>query len=151
MNIKAQKTSNQAGFSLMEVIIAMVILMIALMGVFYTFTYAVSYNSGNSQRSQALAILQQEIEMMRSAKFTPVLIDQVLIGGEKTPKLVTAIDGNIFLVQVVIDDDPFTSGIQIDNTKTLKEITVTVTSESPATLWQTSIPSKIVFRRVRGH
>lgn len=151
MKIKTQEILNEGGFSLMEVIIALVILLVGLLGVFYTFTYAVGYNSGNSRRSQALQILQQEVEMLRCAKYTPVLIDQVLVGGEKTPKLITTQDGNVFSVIVVIDDDPFTNGIQIDNTKPLKEITVTVANESLSTLWQNSVPSKVVFRRVRSY
>lgn len=146
-----QKKSNQAGFSLVEVIIALVILLIALLGVFYTFTYAVGYNSGNTQRSQALQILQQEAETIRAAKYSPYLIDYVLIGGEKTPKVVTTADGNIYLVEIIIDDDPFTDGVQVDNTKTLKEITVTVTSENVVSLWQVSVPTKVVFRRARGY
>ncbi len=148
---RTQNTSDQAGFSLMEVIIALVILLIALLGVFYTFTYAVGYNSGNTQRSQALQILQQEAETIRAAKYSPYLIDYVLIGGEKPPKVVTTADGNIYLVEITVDDDPFTAGVQADNTKTLKEITISVTSENVASLWQSSVPTRVVFRRARGY
>jgi prepilin-type N-terminal cleavage/methylation domain-containing protein len=151
VKINSPITSDQTGFTLMEVIVALVILMIALLGVFYTFSYAVNYNFSNSQRAQALGIVQQEIESMRSARFTPAIIDQSLTGGEKTPKLVTTTDGNVFLVQITVDDDPFTAGLQIDNTKSLKEITVSVTSENPGSVWQTSVPSKAVIRRVRGY
>lgn len=148
---KTQNISDQAGFSLMEVIIALVILLIALLGVFYTFTYAVGYNSGNTQRSQALQILQQEAETIRAAKYSPYLIDYVLIGGEKPPKVVTTTDGNIYLVEITVDDDPFTAGVQTDNTKTLKEITISVTSENVVSLWQSSVPTRVVFRRARGY
>lgn len=150
-NKRTQNTSDQAGFSLMEVIIALVILLIALLGVFYTFTYAVGYNSGNTQRSQALQILQQEAETIRAAKYSPYLIDYVLIGGEKPPKVVTTADGNIYLVEITVDDDPFTAGVQTDNTKTLKEITISVTSENVVSLWQSSVPTRVVFRRARGY
>ena len=145
------KKNYEDGFSLVEVIIALVILLVALLGVFYTFTYAVGYNSGNTQRSQSLQILQQEVETMRAAKYSPYLVDYVLVGGEKSPKVVTTTDGNIYLVEVTVDDDPFTSGIQVDNSKTLKEITITVTSENITSLWQTAIPTKVVFRRTRGY
>ena len=108
--------------------------MIALLGVFYTFSFAIGYNSSNSQRSEALAVLQQEIETLETAKFTPTVIDQALIGGEKTPKLITTLNGSSFLVEIKVDDDPFTNGLQVDNTKTLKEITIRVSNESAVSL-----------------
>jgi prepilin-type N-terminal cleavage/methylation domain-containing protein len=153
--ISDKKTSSrkneQGGFSLIEVIIAMVILLIALLGVFLTFTYAVNYNAGNNARSQALTVLQQEVELLRSAKFTPGITDATLIGGQKTPKIVTSADGNRFRVETTVDDDPFTSGVQITTSTTLKEITVTVSPESPTPGWQTAVPATVFFRRVRSN
>src|SRR5215213_8520026 len=60
------------GFTLIEVVIALIIIMIALLGVFSVFTYAITYNAGNKARAQALAILQQEVERYRAAKFNGV-------------------------------------------------------------------------------
>jgi prepilin-type N-terminal cleavage/methylation domain-containing protein len=151
MKTMVYKSGIEDGFSLIEVVIALVILLIALLGVFYTFSFAIGYNSSNSQRSEALAVLQQEIETLESAKFNPTAIDQALIGGEKTQKVVTTLNGNVYLVEVVVDDDPFTNGIQIDNTKTIKEIKISVKNESSFSLWQMSVPAKVVFRRVRGY
>lgn len=151
MNKKSKKINGQRGFSLIEVLIALTILLIALLGVFYTFTYAVNYNFGNSLRIQAIEIIQKELETLQCAKFSANGIDQSLLGGEKTPKLVTTADGNNFLVQIIIDDDPFVNGIQIDNSKTLKEITITIKGESSSASWQTAVPSQIIFRRVRGY
>ena len=51
---------------------------------------------------------------MRSAKFTPLVTDQTLTGGTKTPKTVTTGDGTKFKVETTVDDDPSTDGIQID-------------------------------------
>jgi prepilin-type N-terminal cleavage/methylation domain-containing protein len=139
------------GFSLVETSIAMVVMLIVLLGVFTTFTYSVSYNSGNNSRSQALAVLQQEIELLRSAKFTPSIIESNLTGGVKAPKIISSADGSKFRVEITIDDDPITSGVQIDTTKTLKEITLTVTLENPTPGWQTAIPSTVILRRVRAN
>lgn len=143
--------SKDGGFTLIEVIIAMVILMIVLLGVFVSFTYAVNYNAGNNSRSQALAVLQQEIELLRSAKFTPTISDANLLGGVQATRVVASADGNRFRVQITIDDDPFTSGVQIDTTKTLKEITVIVTLENPTPGWQTAVPATVILRRVRAN
>ena len=146
------KTRNaEKGFTLVEVTTAMVVFLVCTLGVFISFTFAVSYNSGNASRAQALAILQQEIEQLRSAKFTPTVTDPVLAGGEKTPKTVTMSDGNKFRVDVTIDDDPFTPNTQIDPTKVFKEITVRVALERPTPGWQTSVPATMILRRVRGN
>ena len=139
------------GFSLIEVIIAMVILMIVLLGVFVTFTYAVNYNAGNNSRSQALAVLQQEIELLRSAKFTPTITDANLLGGKQPARIVSSADRNRFRVEITVDDDPFEGDIQIDDTKTLKEITLTVTLENPTPGWQTAVPATVILRRVRAN
>ncbi len=69
------KKKNENGFTLVEVIIALVILMISVMGIFAAFAFATVYNTGNSMRSQALSTLQKEVEMIRSAKFTPTITD----------------------------------------------------------------------------
>lgn len=155
----------QKGFTLIEVTIAMVIFLIALLGVFVTFTYAVNYNAGNNSRAQALAVLQREVEFFRSAKFTPNTTDKFtstnpddgrrdLTGGIKPTTTVKSADGNGFRVAVVVDDDPFTPNNpnpQIDTTKTMKEIFITVTLDNPTPGWQTSLPATVVLRRVRAN
>src|SRR5580765_2538154 len=73
----------ESGFTLIEVAVAMVIILVALLGVVFTFTYAIMYNMGNNSRSQALAVLQQEVEQMRAQKFTPYETDPAITGGVK--------------------------------------------------------------------
>lgn len=146
------KTNSEGGFSLIEVIIAMIILLVALLGVFLTFTYAVNYNAGNNSRSQAVSVLQQKVEELRSAKFTPGVTDGSLTGGTKTPEIYTAGDGSRFRVNVTVDDDPSTPNVvDVDPSTTLKEITVVVTSESPTPGWQIAVPATVLLRRVRSN
>jgi prepilin-type N-terminal cleavage/methylation domain-containing protein len=73
---------SEAGFSLIEVAVAMVVILIALLGVFFTLTYAITYNAGNNSRAQALAVLQEEVERLRALKFTPYFTDADLRGGK---------------------------------------------------------------------
>lgn len=148
---RGERTREQSGFSLVEVVFAMVILLIALLGVFFTITYAVNYNAGNNSRSQALAVLQQEVEKMRSAKFTPQITDATLVGGSRLPRTVTLPNGNRFVVNITVDDDPDTAGTQIDTAATIKEVTVTVTLDRPTPGWQTSVPATVVLQRVRSN
>lgn len=143
--------SGERGFSLVEVIVAMIVLLVALLGVFAVFTYSINYNAGNNSRAQALTVLRQETELLRSAKFTPFITDSLLVGGVKSPKTVISADGSRFSIETVVDDDPFTDGIQTDFTKTLKEINITVRLENPTPGWQTAVPATTILRRVRAN
>lgn len=151
MNKLICKKKDEAGFSLLEATVAIVILLIVLLSVFSVFTYSVIYNTGNNTRSQALSILQREIELVRSYKFTPTVTDTELTGGTKASKFVTSADGTSFKVAVVIDDDPLTAGTQTDATKTIKDITITVTPTNKVESWKTAIASTVTLRRVRGN
>lgn len=148
-----KERAGEAGFSLVEVIIALVILLIVLLGVFVSFTYSVSFNAGNSSRSQALAVLQREVENLRSAKFTPDFTDPDLQGGTKAAKPITLLNGNKFVVNTSVDNDPSTpSVIDGETVKTsIKQIIVTVTLDAPTPGWQTSVPATVVLQRVRGN
>jgi type II secretory pathway pseudopilin PulG len=149
----SKPSEGERGFSLVEVMIALLILMIAIMGVFAAFTYATVYNTGNSRRSQALSVLQQEVELLRSLKFNPppAVIDPSLAGGVKAPKTVIAADSATYIVEVTVDDDPFTAGVQTDATKTIKEITLAVTPLGSNNTWVTANRTRVIFRRVRSN
>ncbi len=146
---------NEKGFSLIEVMIALIVLLISILGVFAVFTYATIYNTGNSRRSQALSVFQQQIELIRSAKFTPTIYnDPLLTGGVKTPKVVISKgDNGNYLIETVVDNDPFSAGIQTgnDDTTTLKEITITVTPQDTNKKWVVSLPTTVVLRRNRAN
>jgi prepilin-type N-terminal cleavage/methylation domain-containing protein len=149
-----EQALTEAGFSLVEVAVAMVIILIALLGVVFSFTYAINYNAGNNSRSQALAILQQNVEQMRAAKFTPTITDPIVTGGVKAPLTVTSPSGSQFRVDVIVDNDPLTPGVQDDTAvpnPTLKEISVTTVLSSPSPGWQTAVPATVILRRVRSN
>jgi type II secretory pathway pseudopilin PulG len=143
--------SSENGFSLVEAIIALMILTVALISVVLLFTYATQRNTGNNLKSQALAVLQQEVEQLRAAKFTPQVTDAVLTGGTKAARIVTSADGSPFQVLVTVDDDPTTNGVQINTASTLKEVTLNVSTQNAAEAWVRAVPTTIVFRRVRSN
>jgi type II secretory pathway pseudopilin PulG len=155
INLDSQEKSlcRQAGFSLIEVTIAMIVLMIVLLGVFVTFTYAINYSAGNNSRAQALAVLQQQVEQIRSAKFTPEITDPILVGGTRARVIVTSADGGRYRVDVSVDNDLVTADVQSTNetTTTLKEVSVTVALDSPTPGWQTSLPATVILRRVKAN
>jgi Tfp pilus assembly protein PilV len=154
----------ETGFSLVEVIIALLILLISILGIFSVFAYSTTYNTGNNMRSQALSVLQKEVELIRSAKFTPTITDNYtpgtvddgrrdLTGGTKAARTVTAVDGTKYTVQTIVDNDPITTGVQTTNetTTTLKEITLIVTPQGASGNWVVAYPTRVVFRRVRSN
>jgi len=145
-----KETSGESGFSLIEVSVAMSIFLIAILGVFISFAFAVSYNAGNSSRAQALALLQQKVEQMRSAKFTPTVTDSSLAGGTKPADVVTAPDNNKYRIQVVVNNDPLGEG-KTETTTRFKEVSVTVSLERPTPGWQAAVPATVILRRVRGN
>lgn len=144
--------SAESGFSLIEAIIAILILTISLLAVVTIFAFSVRLNGGNNVRSQAIAVVQKEVEFLRSAKFVPGYTDPVhLSGGVKPVKPVTAQDNTSFRVAITVDDDPFAPGVQINDTKSIKEITVTVTPLHTGERFVNAIPTTVVLRRVRGN
>jgi type II secretory pathway pseudopilin PulG len=156
--------SGESGSSLIEALIALVILMVVVMGVFAAFTYSTRLNGGNSRRSQALSVMQKEVELLRSAKFvigatdsyTPVDCNDPRrnltgTGGVARTMTCQAVDGANYLIQTEIDDDPFTAGQQVDATQNLKEIRVTVTQLAWVDRWEKGYVTRAVFRRVRSN
>jgi type II secretory pathway pseudopilin PulG len=159
---------------LIEVVVSLLIIMVVLLGVLSVFTYTIIYNAGNKSRSQALTVLQQEVERYRAAKFnagsptdnfTPGSTDdgrRDLTGGEKALRTVTTSDGRVFTVKVWVDNDPAVGGLQDEAYQclspqgavvpcTLKEVTIEAKLANPSPGWQTAVPARVVMRRVRGN
>jgi prepilin-type N-terminal cleavage/methylation domain-containing protein len=139
-----------SGFTLIELAVAMVIILVSLLGVFFAITFAIKYNSGNESRAKCLAVLQQEIERMRSAKFTPSVTDTVLQGGTTTRTVTSG--GLTYSIDTTVDNDPFTDGIQDETTFTsLKEIMITARLANPSPGWQMAVPATVILRRVKSN
>lgn len=147
----------------------MVVFLVAVLGVFLTVSYAINYNAGNNARTKTLAVLQREVERLRSAKFLPCTtanvttgrIDPLLLGTDNagTTRTIAAsadTDNYSFIITTVVDNDP-TSAISegeatINSCNTaFKEIKITGQLASPSPGWQTAIPATIIMRRVRAN
>jgi Tfp pilus assembly protein PilV len=147
------------GFSLIEAAIALVIIMIALLGVAWSITYAITYNAGNNNRAKTLAVLQQEVERLRSAKFTPTFTDVALLGcdlGSACSTSTVVSESLTFTVTTTIDNDPSTVAIddeaEVSSLATsFKEIKVSATLANPSPGWQTAVPAEVILRRVKSN
>jgi type II secretory pathway pseudopilin PulG len=149
------------GFTLIEVVIAFIVVMVAMLGIVQAFVYATNYNAGNKARGEALAVMQQEVERLRSLKFTPGFTHPELSAGIHTNTITTP-SQLVFTVTDEIDNDPLVDGIQLDSYNcttpqgtvipcSIKEITITVVLEAPSPGWQTHVAAKTVLRRTRGN
>ena|SRR5436190_19350723 len=67
--------AHEHGFTLIETTIAMTIMMVAGLGVLSLFTYSIRYNSGGNDRAVAMSIAQQQIEQLRSVRFTDSILN----------------------------------------------------------------------------
>ncbi len=91
---RRRKAAAERGFSLIETSIALVIMMVAGLGVVSLFVYSIGYNSGGTDRAIAISVAQQQIEQLRS----------VLTGSNND------MNGNATLKTITIRVDPMTSG-----------------------------------------
>src|SRR5438552_19142259 len=67
---KADSRKGEAGFSLMETAIAMVLLAIIGLGIASVFFYAAKNNVSAGDRQLAMAVAQQRMEQLRDLAFT---------------------------------------------------------------------------------
>jgi Tfp pilus assembly protein PilV len=117
-------TRGERGFTMIETVIALVVMMVAGLSVASLFVYATRNNSGAADRAVALAVAQQRMERLRSASFD----DASLAAG--TTNVTVMNSGRAYAVQTVICDAAACGG-----SSTLKKITIQVTPTSAGQLW----------------
>lgn len=121
----ARRNAGEQGFTLVETSIAMVVMMVAALGVASLFTYSITYNTGGNDRAAAISVAQQQIEQFRSVPFNDALLNvttatvlspYTVSNGRsyKVTKTVTGsnnnVSGNPTLKTVTIRVDPLGSG-----------------------------------------
>lgn len=99
---KRRADSNEAGFTLLETTIAMVLLAIAGLGVAACFFYAAKNNSSARDRELAMAVAQQQMEQFRNASFSDAALNAtaevsstITRGGRSYVVLTTITDTNV--------------------------------------------------------
>lgn len=125
--LKKEGRRGEGGFTILETVIAMCIMMIAGFGAISLFLFSVSYNSGASDRARSLAIAQERMERLRSAEYADLgtvaaakeFNGDVLVGSGNAGEA----DGHSFTVKTTVENDP-----NVGSTNTSqKRITVSVT------------------------
>lgn len=72
--LREKKTMDESsraagGFTLIEVVVSLLIMMIAALGAVSLFSFAVTYNRGASDRARAFAVAQQRMEVLRATPY----------------------------------------------------------------------------------
>ena len=139
-NLMPKQSGNspsQRGFTLIETVVAMVVMMVAALGVASLFTYSIRYNSGGEDRAVAISIAQQQMEQLRSVSFTDSLLN-VTAATDLTPDTVS--NGRSYRVtKTVVGSNNFSGS------PTLKTITIQV---SPLSSGWAGFP--VILRTVRS-
>jgi type II secretory pathway pseudopilin PulG len=148
-NINAVKVNHDKGFTLVEVLVAGIIMIILSVGLLTVFSYTVKINRGENLRTQALSVLQLEVENYRSLKFVPVgSSTQLNSGNYPNLKTRTSADGRDFNISVTIVNLP--SGTTDADTK-YKEIKITAVPQIAETGWLANLKTDVTVQRVRSN
>ena len=129
----------EAGFSLIETTIAMLLMLIVALGSASLFSFSIYNNSGGSDRAVSLAIAQQAMEALRGATFNGTTTDARLNAGTTTQNGVIR-DGRSFTVTKTV----------VDTSTTLKTITITVRTQAIVTGWASGAGGTITLMSQRS-
>ena len=133
--IKGKPARGERGFTLIETVVSLVIMMIVGLGAASLFMYAVRNNSGAADRAVAIAIAQQRMERLRNVNF-----DDASLNEGTTNTTVTSA-GRGYRVQTIICATAACGG-----SATLKRITVQVTPTSAGAIWASNSVTIISLR-----
>jgi Tfp pilus assembly protein PilV len=134
---KKSKTTAD-GFTLVEVTIALLIMMVGALAMSSLFVYSVHNNVGGSERALAMAVAQQQLEQIRSVSFD----NSTLNVGTTTFDDIRSGERDFTVVRTVADET------NSDGTsKQLKRITIKVTPKAGGASW---IRTPVVLVSIRS-
>jgi Tfp pilus assembly protein PilV len=125
-----KRAAGELGFSLLEAVIAMLLMTIVALGSASLFSYSIYNNSGASDRNTSIAIAQEALEILRTAQFNSTGTAATLAGGQTFQNGIVR-GRRTFNLTKIIDDDPGTNGDQINAASNFKTIRITVTPWAP--------------------
>ena len=121
--MQEKKHSSEAGFTLLETTIAMVLMAIIGLGIAGLFAYAASNTSNAADREMATAVAQQRMEQLKSVEFSDASLTATSSAG--TSSTVTRLGRRYTVVTIIADSANATS----------KTITVKVTPQAATSQW----------------
>lgn len=127
---------DQEGFTMVELVIALVILMVATLGVAALFAYAVNYNSGAYDRTLAHAVAQKQMEYLARSSFDSIT---------SQPQSFITSGGRTFAITTTVCSSSGCGG-----GTSVKKITVDVTPQGAGPTWVRSSVHLESLRTARG-
>lgn len=129
--------SDRRGFTLIEVLIAALIMVVLCVGTLSVFSYATNINRANNIRSQGLTVLQDEAEYYRGLRFKRGYSDPLLNAGTYNRGTKVSGDGTTFSVSVTVTNMPNVpnGAAPADAAATLKQIKLTAQRSTDAGTW----------------
>ena len=124
----SRRPAPDAGFTLLEACIALLLMMVVALGSASLFSFSIYNNSGGSDRATSMAIAQEALERLRSAKFSSTTTDASWAGGTTVQNGVVR-DGRTYRITLTIDDNPTTTAVDVNATSNFKSVTVAVMPE----------------------
>ena len=127
------RRNDEAGFTLLETAIALVLMSIVGLGVASIFVYAAKYNVSAADRELSIAVAQQRLEQLRNVAFTDTALTatpsagtatNVIRGGREYDITTTIVDSNV-----------------VNGLATTKRITIKVVPRNDSASWATSVQS----------
>ncbi len=132
---KRRGERGERGFTLVETVVAFLIMMIVLLGVASVFAYAVFTNTGGADRTQTLALAQQSLETLRSYQYSGAAVDPRLAAGAYTQRAQYGGSKRFYTIDWTI----------ADTTPTIKTITLKVTPEGAGPSWGSGAATSVTI------
>jgi len=129
----------ERGFTLIEVCIALLVLMVISLAAAGLSLHSVRNNSGARSRTVALAVAQQQMELLRNAGFND--LETTVTANGSSPKVVTS-DGLQFNVTTAFSYSPAAPAAPL-----VKRITLTVAPQNGAGIQWANAPVTFVVDR----
>jgi Tfp pilus assembly protein PilV len=123
----SQSIKSEQGFTMLEIVIALVLMMIVVLGAAALFGYAINYNSGAYDRTLAHAVAQRQMEYLRRVPYanltTPAQPEPNIISSGRPFSIVTTIcadaaancGGSATLKKITIDITPLSGAVWVRN------------------------------------
>lgn len=136
--MKQSKHQSEAGFTLIETVISMVLMGIVGLGIAILFAFAASSTANAADREMATAVAQQKMEQLKSVAFTDALLNTTSSAGVTTT------------VTRLGRDYSVNTNITANSTATLKTITIKVTPVASSAKSVTTIFGSVTLVTTRG-
>ena len=133
---KTKTANGEGGFTLIETSIAMVVMMVAALACSSLFVFSIQNNVGGSERALSMAVVQQQLEQLRSVDYEDSTLNDL------TTNFTVTTGGRSYNVQREVVTEKNSN----NTSRELKRITIAVTPQGTGPNW-TRTPVVLVSYR----